>query len=148
MAQTLTIVRIRLDSRLSLVVARYFYLFHLDGHFQLHDLVFTDLVRLFHLLERNRPLLPILWLRLSARVVSTFAVPSQLLYVPNGLRLGPRRDWWLRGQNLLCLLPLRDMLHHKRVRGHYVKYFSRAVQVVNVLVCLVVLSPLLGLGLC
>ena len=60
MAQTLTIVRIRLDSRLSLVVARYFYLFHLDSHFQLHDLVFTDLVRLFHFLERNRPLLPIL----------------------------------------------------------------------------------------
>ena len=40
------------------------------------------------------------------------------------------------------------MLHHKRVRGHYVEYFTRAVQVVNVLVCLVVLSPLLRLGLC
>ena len=40
------------------------------------------------------------------------------------------------------------MLHHKRVRGDYVEYFTRAVQVVNVLVCLVVLSPLLGLGLC
>ena len=60
MAQTLTIVRIRLDSRLSLIVARYFYLFHLDGHFQLHDLVIPDLVRLLDLLERNRPLRAIL----------------------------------------------------------------------------------------
>ena len=40
------------------------------------------------------------------------------------------------------------MLHHERVRGHYVKYLASAVQVVDVLVCLVVLSPLLGLGLC
>lgn len=105
-------------------------------------------MRLFYLLERHRPLLPEQGRWLPARVVAIVCIFPQFLSLLDGLRLETCRDRRLGGEYLLRLLPLRDMLHHERVRGHYVKYLASAVQVVDVLVCLVVLSPLLGLGLC
>ena len=100
---------------------------------------------LFHLSERDRPLLSeVRWL-FGGRILTTRDF-SQFLPVLRGLRLESCRDRRLGRQYLLSRLLQGSMLDDKGVYRDNVKNLTRALQVTHVLVSLVSLSPLLGLG--